>query len=273
MSSLTTDQGIVHYEVYGRGRPVILLHGWLGSWGLWQETMEYLGRYYRTYALDFWGFGESDKDIGTFEVTNFVAQVGQFMDHLGIVRAPLVGHSMGGTTSLSVALEYPERVSKVCVIGSPVNGNSLAFLLKLSGLRPIAILVHNMMWALKLGIKVAAPIITKDPRWPEMIGQDLSQTSVDSFLMSIASLRKTDLTDQVSQLKMPVMGMYGDKDVIVSPKQWQPLQGGVPQAQIIRYPDAGHFIMLDRPALFRENLKGFLDQEVEKPPVVTEEAA
>ena len=43
MSFITTDQGIVHYEVFGRGRPVILLHGWLGSWGLWQETMTYLG--------------------------------------------------------------------------------------------------------------------------------------------------------------------------------------------------------------------------------------
>jgi pimeloyl-ACP methyl ester carboxylesterase len=46
VSSITTDQGIVHYEVYGRGRPIILLHGWLGSWVLWQETMAYLGAFY-----------------------------------------------------------------------------------------------------------------------------------------------------------------------------------------------------------------------------------
>ena len=61
VSSITTDQGIVHYEVYGRGRLVILLHGWLGSWGLWQETIAFLGQGFRTYALDFWGFGESGK--------------------------------------------------------------------------------------------------------------------------------------------------------------------------------------------------------------------
>ncbi|HQV95968.1 MAG TPA: alpha/beta hydrolase, partial [Anaerolineales bacterium] len=68
MSSITTDQGIVHYEVFGRGKPVILLHGWLGSWGLWQETMAYLGKSYRTYALDFWGFGESGKKRETYAI-------------------------------------------------------------------------------------------------------------------------------------------------------------------------------------------------------------
>ncbi len=113
MSSITTEQGIVHYEVYGRGRPVILLHGWLGSWGVWQETMGYLGKYYRTYALDFWGFGESGKKRDSYAVTDFVALVDQFMDRLGIAQAPLVGHSMGGTVSLSVAIKYPERVSQV----------------------------------------------------------------------------------------------------------------------------------------------------------------
>ena len=83
MSSITTDQGIVHYEVYGRGKPVILLHGWLGSWGLWQETMGFLGRYYRTYALDFWGFGESGKKRETYAVQDFVSLVDQFMELRG----------------------------------------------------------------------------------------------------------------------------------------------------------------------------------------------
>ena len=50
MPSLVTDPGIIHYETYGRGRPVLLLHGWLGSWELWRNTIEVLGREFR-YAL------------------------------------------------------------------------------------------------------------------------------------------------------------------------------------------------------------------------------
>jgi pimeloyl-ACP methyl ester carboxylesterase len=82
LSSITTDQGILHYEVFGRGRPVILLHGWLGSWGLWQETMTFLGGYYRTYALDFWGFGEYGTTRQTYLVPDFISLVHQFMDQM-----------------------------------------------------------------------------------------------------------------------------------------------------------------------------------------------
>ncbi len=261
MSSITTDQGIVHYEVYGRGKPVILLHGWLGSWGLWQETMSFLGRYYRTYALDFWGFGESGKKRETYAVQDFVSLVDQFMEQLGIVRAPLVGHSMGGTVSLSVAIRYPERVSKVVVVGSPIVGSSLAFPLKLAGMRPIAFLLFNMMSAFRFGMRIASPFICRDERFPDMMDRDLSRTTLESFLLSIASLRRTDLRPMLNQIKVPAMGMYGDRDNIVHPKQWQPMLKGIPHAQIERFPLAGHFIMLDEPEPFTQKLKAFLDQE------------
>lgn len=261
MSSITTDQGIVHYEVYGRGKPVILLHGWLGSWGLWQETMSFLGRYYRTYALDFWGFGESGKKRETYAVQDFVSLVNQFMEQLGIVRAPLVGHSMGGTVSLSVAIRFPERVSKVVVVGSPIVGSSLAFPLKLAGMRPIAFLLFNMMGTFRLGMRIASPVICRDERFADMMDRDLSRTTVESFLLSIASLRRTDLRPMLDQVKVPAMGMYGDRDVIVHPKQWQPMLKGIPHAKIERFPLDGHFPMLEEPQIFAERLKAFLDED------------
>jgi pimeloyl-ACP methyl ester carboxylesterase len=264
VSSITTDQGIVHYEVYGRGRPVILLHGWLGSWGLWQETMAYLGRSYRTYALDFWGFGESGKKRDTYAVQDFVTLVDQFMDRLGITDAPLVGHSMGGTVSLSVAIQFPHRVSKVVVVGSPIVGSSLALPLKFAGYRFIAFMLFNMMWAFRGGIKMAAPFICADPQFPQMMDRDLSSTTLESFLRSIASLRRTDLRPMLSQIKIPTMGIYGGRDNIVHPKQWQPLLQGIPSAKIVYWQRAQHFVMLDMSKEFTETLKLFLDEK-EKP--------
>jgi len=259
MPSITTTQGKVHYEVLGRGQPVVLLHGWLGSWGLWQETMQNLGSQYRSYALDFWGFGDSGKRRASYSVTDFSQLVVDFMDSLGIARAPLVGHSMGGTVGLLTAINFPERISKVTVIGSPIIGKSLALLLKLAGCRPIAVLVHNMMWALKFGIRITAPRITRDKSWPEMISNDLSRTTLDSFLQSIASLHQTDLRPMLDRINIPVMGMYGIRDVIVDPDQWIPLSAGIPHAQIRRFKHAGHFIMLDEKDKYLEILKVFLD--------------
>lgn len=228
--------------------------------------MAYLGAFYRTYALDFWGFGESGKKRETYAVSDFVDLVNQFMDQLGIVHAPLVGHSMGGTVSLSVAIKYPERVSKVVVVGSPMVGSSLAPLLKMAGMRPIAFLLFNMMGPFRAFMKYYySRLICSDPRFPDMMDRDLSRTTVESFLLSIASLRRTDLTPMLPQIRVPAMGMFGDKDLIVHPKQWQPMQNGIPHALIERFPACGHFPMLEEPTRFSQTLKKFLDGDYPNP--------
>jgi pimeloyl-ACP methyl ester carboxylesterase len=226
---------------------------------LWQDTMAYLGRYYRTYALDFWGFGESDNKRDTYVVQDFVSMVDQFMEQLGIIQAPLVGHSMGGTVSLAVAMQFPQRVQKVVVIGSPIVGSSLSMLLKLFGIRPIGFVVYNNLWAFKMSYRLLAPFYSSDKTWSKMMDRDVSRTKLEAFFLSISSLRKTDLRPKLGEIKVPVMGMYGPKDIVVHPKQWEPLKNGVSHARIELFPNAGHFIMLDDPPRFKEILRDFLD--------------
>ena len=223
--------------------------------------MSHLGAYYRTYALDFWGFGESGKKRDSYSVQDFVSLVDQFMDRLGIESAPLVGHSMGGTVSLSLAVQFPKRVSKVVVVGSPIEGNSLALLLKVLGTKAVAVVLFNMMWAFRLGMRVYSPLICHDPRFPAMMDKDLSRTTLQSFLLSISSLHRTDLRPVLYQVRVPAMGMYGGRDIIVSPDQWKPLLEGIPTARIEQFPKAGHFIMLDDAQPFLSRLKEFLDAE------------
>jgi len=261
VASLVTDQGIIHYEAYGRGRPVLLLHGWLGSWALWRETIEVLGKEFRTYAIDFWGFGESDTNRGTaeFTVDNFVELVHQFMDRMGIVKAPLVGHSMGGTVSLSTAIRYPQQVVKVVVIGSPIAGDSLNLLLKLSGNPAIAGFFWISPPGLRLFLRGYSYLMARDGRkMSEMIDKDVSQITMQSFFQSIGTLRKTDLRSRLSEVRVPTLGIYGKRDIIVRPSQKDILKAGVPQAQIVYYTDAGHFPMLDTPQQFNEDLRNFL---------------
>ncbi len=259
MSSITTDHGILHYEAYGRGRPVVLLHGWLGSWGLWQETMAFLGQSYRTYALDFWGFGESGTKRDTYLVQDYVYLVFSFMEQLGITNAPLVGHSMGGTVSLAVAIQRPDLAKEVVVVGSPIVGSSLSLLLKLFGIRPIGFVVHHNLWAFKLSYHLLARFYSSDPHWAAMMDRDISRTNLKSFQASISSLRRTDLSQQLNLIHVPTLGIYGAKDIVVNPKQWKMLKDGVPNARIEYFQKAGHFIMLDEPVRFQATLKEFLD--------------
>lgn len=259
MPTLVTEQGIVHYETLGRGRPVLLLHGWLGSWALWRNTIEVLSKEFRVYALDFFGFGESfDRNLN-FSVANFVQSVDQFMERLGIVKAPLVGHSMGGTVSLSAAVRYPERIVKVTVIGSPIQGSSLNLLLKLAGYRGTASIIWTTPSLLKLFMRGYAYFIAKDGQTVgKMIVDDVSKITADSFFQSIGTLRDTDLRPRLGELKMAVQGIYGKHDVIVHPNQAKVLKQYSPHSRIDWFEGSGHFPMMDEPERFHTALIDFL---------------
>lgn len=262
MSSIVTDQGIVHYEAYGRGQPVILLHGWLGSWGYWLKTMEALKDEYRCYALDFWGFGDSGKRRSSYELKDFVDLVDQFMGRLGIEAAPIVGHSMGGTVAISLALAKPERVQRVIVVGSPIVGSSLNIFLRLAGKPWIASTVWKAPAALKLGIKVFSPFIVKDwPEWYKMITRDLSSTTLEAFFTSIGALHRTDLRQQLPSISAPIMGIYGIGDNVVEPSQANIIAKRAVLARIKMMGGSGHFPMLDEPQAFITQLADFLSVE------------
>ena len=259
MTTLVTEQGIVHYETFGRGRPVLLLHGWLGSWELWRDTIAYLGQDFRTYALDFFGFGHSGYTDESFTIENYVHLVNQFMEKLGIVRAPLVGHSMGGTVSLSCGIRHPEKVVKVVVIGSPVQGTSLNLLLKLSGNERFAGLVWRFPYLLQLFLRAYSYFMAKDgQRLSNMMRDDITKVTANSFFESIGTLRQTDLRHSVARLQMPVMGIYGKNDIIVHPAQSKVLKQHVPHSTIDWFDHSGHFPMLDEPERFHQSLSHFL---------------
>jgi pimeloyl-ACP methyl ester carboxylesterase len=69
----------------------------------------------------------------------------------------------------------------------------------------------------------------------------------------------------LDQIKVPALGIYGDRDKVVHPKQWQPMQNGIHHALIERFPLAGHFPMLEEPQDFAERLKSFLDKDYNAP--------
>lgn len=108
------------------GEPIVLLHGFGGSTVTWAETIPVLAEAgYNVYALDLYGFGLSDKGWGAnYSRAAQATRVIGFMDALGINRAVLVGHSMGGGIAAAVALSHSERVSKLVLVDGSVLGES-----------------------------------------------------------------------------------------------------------------------------------------------------
>lgn len=261
MSSIVTDQGIVHYEVHGRGAPIILLHGWINSWDVWRNSMiKFVERgSYKVYALDFWGFGESAKDKAPpFKLDSYVQMVSQFMETLGIQRAPIFGHSMGGTVALRLTLEHPELVSHVGIVGSPINGTSLNPFLKLAGVPWIAHLIWRFPFTLRLVMWTILAGDSKKVR--DMIFRDVSKTSTESFFRSIGDLHHTDLRSRMDQIDVPAIGLFGVRDNIVNPNQSKLMGKLVPGARVEMMQHSRHFPMLDEPERFNDVFLQFLQE-------------
>jgi pimeloyl-ACP methyl ester carboxylesterase len=212
---------------------------------------------FKVYALDFWGFGESAKDKApSFKISSYVSMVEQFLDRMGIQHAPIIGHSMGGTVSLRLALDHPELVRKVAVVGAPIVGTSLHFMLKMGSASWVANTLFRIPAMLRLVISLV--LYGDSQEVQKMIFRDVSRANAESFFRSIGDLWHTDLRPSIGRISVPTLGIFGSRDNIVNPDQSECLANGLPHARIQMMPHSRHFPMLDEPNLFRKTLLDFL---------------
>lgn len=122
MSAITIGNDLVHYEVLGRGKPVVFVHSWLGSWRYWIPTISQLGPKYRTYAVDLWGFGDSGKNRDHYHLEGQVALIRAFVEKMGIPKAVFIGHGLGAAVLTHYALDpkYSDKVHRLMVIAPPL---------------------------------------------------------------------------------------------------------------------------------------------------------
>lgn len=120
MSAVICSGERVHYEVLGRGRAVILLHGWLGSWRYWIPTMQSLQLKYRVYALDLFGFGDSARVSSRYTLEHQIAMLDDFMRELGIPKAAILGHGFGALLAAEFTRRYADRVPRLLLSSAPL---------------------------------------------------------------------------------------------------------------------------------------------------------
>ena len=108
----------LNYIEKGKGTPLVLLHGNGGSLECFRSQIEYFSKKYRVIALDTRGHGKSPRGDKPFTIKQFVDDLKDFLDELGIKRAILFGFSDGGNIALTFALKYGEYVEKLILNGA-----------------------------------------------------------------------------------------------------------------------------------------------------------
>ena len=111
----------LYYDVQGSGEPLIMLHGFLECSSLWKPVVPELAKKYRVITVDLRGHGRSTNPSNQFSHPQSAEDIRALMDRLGIKQARAVGFSSGGMTLLRLATKYPERLSKMVVVGATTH--------------------------------------------------------------------------------------------------------------------------------------------------------
>lgn len=120
MSAISVDGDLVHYEVLGRGRAVVLVHGWFGSWRYWIPTMQQLHLKYRVYAVDLFGYGDSAKNPQRYSIEHQVRLMSELMSQLGLKKAAMIGHGLGAHVLTEFAQRNQDKIARLLLTSAPL---------------------------------------------------------------------------------------------------------------------------------------------------------
>ncbi len=243
MSAVILQDEIVHYEVLGRGRPLIFLHGWVGSWRYWAPTMQSVAGSYRAYALDLWGFGATSKHPAGYSLAQQAGLVAAFLDELGIGKIALVGHGLGALAGLILASSRPQQVDRVLAVGLPEGTISINPRLYTSQPQDLA------EWLLARSLDGNAARLEAPKADPAAIRR------------SLEDLQAMNLPRLLDRLTTNCLLVWGQNDLAVQALPPESLLGLPENIHGMTFEQTGHFPMLDEPSKFQHLLIDFLSLE------------
>lgn len=231
--------------------PVVLIHGSGDSAAAWAGVIERLGAWRgRAVALDLPGhggrLGEPLPEPDT--VAGYAEAVRRDLARRGIGRAVVVGHSLGGAIALHLALEAPELVERIALVGAGARMRVLPALLESAGRDPGAAWREAVALGHAPGHEEMAARYAAEsaPVAPNALHDDL--VACDGF----------DIMARLGEIGQPALVVVGEVDRLTPPKYAAFLAEGLPHARLVTLPGAGHFAMHEEPEGVAEALRGWL---------------
>lgn len=228
----------VGYEVAGEGEPVVLVHGLSGSTRWWSRNMPALTEGYRVYLVDLPGFGAMRRLRRQFVLAEAASWLSAWMEAVGLERAHLVGHSMGGYVSIKLAAQRPETVDRLVLVtpaGVPAERSMLGHLVPLA---------------------LAARYAT--PRFLPVLAYDALRMGPVTLWRAARDLLTEDVREDLRKIEALTLLVWGKNDPLIPPSVGNLLREEISRSRLLVLEGAGHVPMFDRPREFDDALLAFL---------------
>jgi len=227
---------------------------------MWRAQVPRLSENNRVINVDLRGHGKSSASATPFELCDLVDDVVAVLDSLDIDRAVWAGLSVGGMLSLRAALTVPERVAGLVLIDAHagvekplqrIKYRIMVMVARRFGLGPVIPAVSRMMFG--------AATRRRDPDLVAEWEEKFRAADVPSMLAYAGSLlRRDSILSRLGEISVPTLVMVGDEDTSLPPKYSEEIATGIPGAQIVLVPAAGHLSALEQPEFVTDEMQRFL---------------
>lgn len=255
---------LVHYHEAGRGPAVIMLHGGGPGATGWSNFSGNLGAFsqrHRTLLVDMLGFGGSDSVVFDTEPATTVRAraLRDLMDTLGIERASFVGNSMGGTTAMAFAVDYPERVERLVLIGAAGMTRTVIVPQPTEGHRRLADAGANpsieTMQALVNTMLFDPTLMTREAL-EERVHAARNEAHRQAATQSTAPWR--DQTHELAQIQARTLIVWGREDRVNPLEIGLQLLRDIPDSRLHVFRSCGHWAQIEHEAEFNRIALDFL---------------
>ncbi|MCG4453877.1 alpha/beta hydrolase [Pseudomonas sp. MMS21-TM103] len=259
MSYYDNDGCQLHYEVYGKGAPVLLVHGLGSSTCDWEYQIPELAAHYQVIAIDIRGHGRSDKPRERYSIAGFAQDVNVLIEHLGLDRVHLVGISMGGMIGFQVGVDRPELLKSLTIVnsGPEVKAKSPRDFLEIAKRWSLSRLLSLDTIAKALG-----KLLFPKPEQAELrrkIEQRWPQNDKRAYLASLDAIIGWGVRDRLARITCPTLVISADRDY-TPVAQKEAYVKEMPNARLLVIEDSRHATPLDQPQRFNSSLLAFLEE-------------
>ena len=239
-SGLAPVNGIkIWYASFGRGEPVLLIHGGLANSNYWGHQVRALLKHYRVVVMDSRGHGRSSRNEQPYGYDLMASDVLALMDHLGIKKAAIVGWSDGAIIGLDIAMHHPERVSRLFAFAANSDPSGVADIAKSD--------VFNA--------------------YIERAGEEYKRlsptpTEYKSFVEQITKMWETQPTwteADLAAIKVPTWIVDADHDEAIKRENTEFMAAHIPGAGLLIQPNVSHFSFMQDPEQFTNDVLHFLE--------------